>query len=106
MKFEPALITQLVGAGLAMVAAFGLPVTGDQRTAILEFTAIVVDDSGSRGALEAIFAARHVGEFAGIPPTGREVRVPYSVHYELTDGHISALRVYGLVQGLLAALTS
>lgn len=56
MKFEPALIVQLVGAGLAMVAAFGLPVTGDQRQAILEFTAIVVAIMVGQGVVTRSFA--------------------------------------------------
>lgn len=72
----------------------------------VEFVSLVVDDGGTKGAFEAIFAARHIGEFAGIPATGRDVRVPYSVHCDLADGHISALRAYGLLPGLLAALGS
>ncbi len=50
------LIVQLVGAGLAMVAAFGLPVTEDQRTAILEFTAIVVAIMVGQGVVTRSFA--------------------------------------------------
>lgn len=72
----------------------------------VEIVAVIVDEGGRKGAVEAIFAARHIGEFAGIPATGREVRVPYSVHYDLTDEGISALRVYALGQGLVSALTA
>lgn len=42
MRFEPVLITQLVAAALALAAAFGLPVTEEQRTAILQFAGVVV----------------------------------------------------------------
>lgn len=42
MRFEPVMITQLVAAALALAAAFGLPVTEDQRTAILQFAGVVV----------------------------------------------------------------
>ncbi len=101
----------MVGAGIFVrgrdeVAAATRAAHFEVFDSAVEFTSIVVDDSGAKGALEAIFAARQIGEFAGIPATARDVRVPYSVHYELTDGRISALRVYGLVQGLLSALTS
>jgi len=33
--------------------------------------------------LEAVFAATHTGDFAGIPPTGRQVRLPYAVVYDV-----------------------
>jgi steroid delta-isomerase-like uncharacterized protein len=45
-------------------------------------------------ALEAVFVARHVGEFAGIPATGRPVRVPLCVVYDLEAGQIKRARVY------------
>ena len=54
--------------------------------------------------IEVDFVGRHTGEFAGIPATGRNVRVAYSVHYDLTNGGISALRIYGLAEGLVSAL--
>ena len=58
-------------------------------------------------ALEADFVGRQTADFAGIPATGRRVRVPYSVHYDLTtDGQVSALRIYGLADGLVHALTT
>ena len=37
---------------------------------------------------------------------GREVEVPYSVHYDITGDGISALRIYALEQGLVSALTA
>jgi len=50
-------------------------------------------DTG-KAAIEADFAGTHAGEFAGIQPTGRTVRVPYSVVYDLREDQISALRIY------------
>jgi predicted ester cyclase len=69
-----------------------------------ELKSLIVDPDGRRSAIEADFIGRHTGEFAGIPATGRNVRVPYSVHYDLTSGGISVLRIYGLVEGLVCAL--
>ena len=69
-----------------------------------ELKSMIVDPDGSRAALEFDFVGRHTGEFAGILATGRNVRIPYSVHYDLTDGGISALRIYGLTEGLASAL--
>ena len=66
---------------------------------------LAVDTAVGRAAIEADFVGRHTGEFAGIEATGREVRVPYSVHYDLVEERISALRIYGLAPGLVAAVT-
>lgn len=42
MKFEPVLINQLIASGLSLVVAFGLPVSDDQRQAILQFAGVVI----------------------------------------------------------------
>lgn len=47
-----------------------------------------------RAAIEADFVGRHTGEFAGVPATGRDVRVPYSVVYDLDGDRIKAVRIY------------
>lgn len=44
--------------------------------------------------IEAEFVGTHVGEFAGVAPTGRQVRVPYSVAYDLVEDAITAVRLY------------
>jgi predicted ester cyclase len=62
-------------------------------------------DTG-KAAIEADFAGTHTGEFAGIQPTGRPVRVPYSVIYDLRDDQISALRIYFPMSLLIEQLTS
>ena len=57
-------------------------------------SALVV--GADRAMVEAEFAGRHLGEFAGILPTGRLVHLPYVVAYDLdadTD-MIRAMRLY------------
>jgi predicted ester cyclase len=61
---------------------------------------------GESAALEADFVGRHTAEFAGIAATGREVRVPYSVHYALRGSQIAALRIYGMGCELIGALSA
>jgi steroid delta-isomerase-like uncharacterized protein len=58
-----------------------------------------------KAAIEADFAGTHTGEFAGIPATGRQVRVPYSVVYDLSSGKISALRIYFPMSQLIDQIT-
>jgi steroid delta-isomerase-like uncharacterized protein len=64
-----------------------------------ELSGLVVDDGGA--AAEAKFVGTHVGEFAGVPASGRTVRVPYSVFYEVRDGKITSLRLYMSLDELL-----
>ena len=53
---------------------------------------LVVGDGQT--ALEADFVGTHIGEFLGIPATGKSVQVPYCVVYDLRDDKITALRAY------------
>jgi len=55
-----------------------------------ELKNLLVDEG--KAAIEADFAGTHTGEFAGVAPTGRAVRVPYSVIYDLRGDQISKLR--------------
>ena len=48
----------------------------------------------NQAVLEADFAGKHIGEFAGIPATGRSVRVPLCVVYDLEGDKIKRARVY------------
>jgi len=50
--------------------------------------------SEDRAMIEADFVGTHTGEFAGIPATGRQVRVPFCVVYDLTGDRITRGRVY------------
>jgi steroid delta-isomerase-like uncharacterized protein len=55
---------------------------------------------------EVIFSGTHTGDFAGIPATGREVRVPYVAVAELADDRITAIRLYGPASGIIQQLTT
>ena len=57
-----------------------------------ELTNLIVD--GGIGAAEADFVGEHIGEFAGIPPTHKQVRVPLCVVYEVEDDKIKRARIY------------
>jgi steroid delta-isomerase-like uncharacterized protein len=70
--------------------------------AVPEVANVLVDDHGA--AAEAMFVGTHVGEFAGIPATGRAVRVPYSVFYDVEAGKITALRIYMSIDHLLSQI--
>lgn len=51
---------------------------------------------------EAEFVGHHIGEFMGVPPTGKEVRVPLCVGHDLRDGEIVEGRVYSETPAFLA----
>ncbi|WP_028067424.1 ester cyclase [Solirubrobacter soli] len=68
-----------------------------------ELVNVLVDEAGA--AIEAVFAGKHIAEFAGIPATGATVRVPYSVFYGVADGRITALRIYMSMESLVGQLT-
>jgi predicted ester cyclase len=57
-----------------------------------QLKSLVVD--AGRGAAELDFVGTHIGEFAGLPPSGRIVKLSYAVVYDLKDDMITALRVY------------
>ncbi len=67
-----------------------------------EVRALICDDG--HAALEATFIGRHTGEFAGIAATGREVRVPLCVVYDVDNGQIRRGRVYLEVPVMLQQL--
>lgn len=58
----------------------------------LEERSRIVTDK--QAVIEGHFVGTHIGEFAGIPATGRPVRVPLCVVYDLEDGMIKRARVY------------
>jgi len=57
--------------------------------------------SGSKGLLEALVVGKHTGTFAGIPATGRDVRVPLAVSYDVEGGLIKRARIYLLANVLM-----
>jgi predicted ester cyclase len=56
-------------------------------------------------SIEGDFVGRHIGEFAGVAPTGRDVRVPLSVTYVVGEDGISEARIYMLASVMMAQLT-
>ena len=56
--------------------------------------------------VEGDFVGIHTAEFAGIAATGRSVRVPIAVSYDLKDGAITSARIYFELPVLMAQLTA
>jgi steroid delta-isomerase-like uncharacterized protein len=54
--------------------------------------------------VEGEFVGRHIGEFAGIPATGKDVRVPLCVVYDLENDQIKRGRIYFETPALLQQL--
>jgi predicted ester cyclase len=52
---------------------------------------IITED---KALVEGYFKGKHIGEFAGIPATNKEVNVPLAVSYTLEDGLIKGARIY------------
>lgn len=52
---------------------------------------IITED---KALMEANFKGNHIGEFAGIQPTHKQVNVPLCVTYDLEDGLIKEARIY------------
>ncbi len=54
--------------------------------------------------VEGDFVGKHIGEFAGIPATGKDVNVPLCVVYDLENDLIKHGRVYFEMPALLQQL--
>lgn len=57
-----------------------------------------------QAALEWDFVGKHIGEFAGIPATGKDVNVPLCVVYDLENDRIKRGRIYFEIPALLQQL--
>ena len=57
-----------------------------------------------KALLEFNFVGKHIGEFAGMPPTNKEVNVPTCVSYDLENGLIKKGRVYMLIDVMMKQL--
>jgi ketosteroid isomerase-like protein len=55
--------------------------------------------------LEAVFIGRQVDTWEGVPATGRDVRLPYAMAYDVGGGFITELRAYFPMSALRAQLT-
>jgi hypothetical protein len=62
--------------------------------------------SENKGLLEAMVVGKHTGDFAGIPATGRDVRVPLAVSYDMENGLIKRARIYLMVNVLVSQISS
>ena len=58
-----------------------------------------------KAMFEGNFIGRHIGEFAGMQPTNKEVNVPLCVSYDLEDGLIKRGRIYFLGDALMKQLS-
>jgi predicted ester cyclase len=67
-----------------------------------ELKCLLVD--GDHAAVEVDFVGRNIGEFAGKPATGKDVRVPYTVIYDLDGDRIKALRIFLSMDELMRQL--
>lgn len=56
---------------------------------------------GNHAVLEADIVGTHKGEFAGVPATNKQVRIPLCVVYDLENGMIKQARIYFEVQAFL-----
>ena len=61
--------------------------------------------SDNKGLLEAMVVGKHTGEFGGVPATGRDVRVPLAVSYEVEGGLIKRARIYLMANILFDQIT-
>ena len=62
--------------------------------------------AGEQAVAELVFVATQMDVFLGIPATGRSVRAPYSAFYEVRDGKIAEVRVYGVIPTIVMQLTA
>jgi predicted ester cyclase len=60
----------------------------------------------NKAVLEMDFVGNHIGEFVGIQPTGKQVKFPITIVYDLENGLIKQARVYMLMDILMKQLTS
>ena len=65
-------------------------------------TNLIIDDGHAVWA--GTFHGKHIGEFAGIPATGKDVRVPLCVVYDIQEEQITRGRIYFEMPALFAQL--
>ena len=108
-------------SALSPDVVFRVMATGEERRgpqavqAMLHFFYHQAFDAGAKtrhlvvgegvAVLEAEFVGRHIGEFAGVAPTGETVSVPLAVVYDLADGAIVEGRIYFEVPAFLAQVS-
>lgn len=68
----------------------------------VEDAKLIAGADGKSAVLDGTFVGVHKGEFAGVPATGRTVRIPLVVIYDLSDGKVTGGRVHFDVASFLA----
>ncbi len=63
-----------------------------------EVTNLIITEN--KAVLEGFFRGRHIGEFAGIAPTNKQVNVPLCVTYSLKNGLIQEGHIFMLADVL------
>lgn len=63
---------------------------------------LVINETNA--VFEADFVGKHIGEFAGIPPTNKSVKVPLCVVYDIENDKIKKARIYFEGPALMAQL--
>jgi steroid delta-isomerase-like uncharacterized protein len=63
---------------------------------------IIINETNA--VLEGDFVGKHIGEFAGVQPTNKFVRVPLCVVYDLENDKIKRARIYFEIPALLTQL--
>jgi steroid delta-isomerase-like uncharacterized protein len=58
-----------------------------------------------RAVLEALVVGTHIGEYRGVPGSGKAVRVPLCVSYEVEDDGIKQARIYLMESVLLEQIS-
>lgn len=71
-------------------------------TARGEMTNYIITEN--KALVEGFFTGVHTGDFAGMQPTGKEVKVPICVSYDLQNGLIKEARIYMLTDVLMQQL--
>jgi steroid delta-isomerase-like uncharacterized protein len=75
----------------------------ESLTAHAETVSSIVADG--KGLLEAMVIGKHTGNFGGVPATGKDVRVPIAVSYDVSDGLIQRARIYLMANVLFEQIT-
>ena len=70
--------------------------------ATADITNTAFDDG--KALVEGDVVGKHIGEFAGIPATGKDIRVPICVVYDLEHDQIKRARIYFEIPVLLQQL--
>lgn len=60
--------------------------------------------TADKAQVEGYFTGKHIGEFAGIPATNKEVKVPMCVTYDLKNGLIQEARIFVMADALMRQL--